>query len=253
MSQFYDFVAPVLEAGITLALFGVLVFLVLGRFYKYWMILLYVMWELLATLGLTVADLAFRGSAVTAVNQGTAAQLLYARLYWTNDVIVDLFRFVLVLVLIYFASPDSRRVSRPLLAMLVVAALVLPFILFNPSFRVVAFGSVRLRYPSTGWFQSTSELLNFGAAIMNLMLWGTLLTSKRRDPQILLVSLGLGIVVTGTAMAYGIRHLINPVEFKPIGYLIMNLSQLLGWFVWCRAFWPVRKPRQVFDAPVSSV
>ena len=252
MSQFYDLIAPVFEVGIALALVGVLVFVILGRFYKYWMILAYVIWELLATLGLTVADLAVRGTSATQVNTGTPAQILYARLYWTNDVLVDLFRFVLLMVLIYMASQASRRVSARFLALLVVAALVLPFVLFSPNYRVVEVGALHLRYPSTTWFQSTSELLNFGAAIMNLMLWGTLLASKKRDPQILLVSLGLGIVVTGTAMAYGIRHLINPVEFKPVGYLIMNFSQLLGWFVWCRAFWPTRKARQIADVPASS-
>jgi len=117
---------------------------------------------------------------------------------------------------------------------------------------VIELGSAHVRFPNIDWFQSTSELLNFGAAIMNVILWGTLLSSKRRDPQILLVSLGLGIVVTGTAMAYGIRHLIGPVEFKAVGYLIMNLSQLLGWLVWCRAFWPAPQPKKTAAATVSS-
>ena len=250
MSRFYDLAAPLLEVGISSALLAVLALILIGRFYKYWMVLAYVTWELAATLAFTVADILYHASSPA--SSYTTAQYLYARLYWTNDVLVDLFRFVLVIILIYMASQDSRRISPRPLALVVLAALVLPFVLFDPKIRVVEIGSAHLRFPATFWFQSTSELLNFGAAIMNVMLWGTLLTSRRRDPQILLVSLGLGIVVTGTATAYGIRHLIGPLEFKPVGYLIMNLSQLLGWLVWCRAFWPTAKPRKLASEPVSS-
>jgi hypothetical protein len=182
----------------------------------------------------------------------TPAQILYARLYWTNDVLVDLFRFVLVIVLIYMASTGSKRVSGRILVGVVIAALILPFVLFRPGYVPVAFGTLQVWMPSTGWFQSTSELLNFGAAIMNLMLWATLLSSKRRDPQILLVSLGLGIVVTGTALAYGMRYLVGRNSIGAVGYLFMNVTQLLGWIIWCRAFRPAAKTRQVTDAAVPS-
>jgi hypothetical protein len=117
---------------------------------------------------------------------------------------------------------------------------------------VVELASSHIKYPSTVWFQSTSELLNFGAAIMNLMLWGTLLASRRREPQVLLVSLGLGIVVTGTALAYGVRHLMGQHEFRAVGYLFMNLTQLIGWLIWCRAFLPTRKPVKLPETAVAS-
>src|SRR5579871_1792467 len=137
MSRLYDLAAPVLGVGIALALLCVLVGLMWGRFYKYWMVLVYVVWELLATLGFTVADIFYHGTAPTTKDTITPAQALYARLYWTNDLLVDLFRFVLVIVLIYMASEGAKRVSGRVLACLVVAMLVLPFVLFHPGFRVV--------------------------------------------------------------------------------------------------------------------
>jgi hypothetical protein len=244
MNHVYDVLAPVLGMATALALLFVLVFLLLSPVRrKFWIILAYVAWELFATAALTIADVVYHGSAKMGTAQ-TAANKLYARLYWTNDVLVDLFRFVLVIVLIYKASEGTRRlVSGKLLSALVVVVMVLPFFLFHPTFTPV---------PKTAWFASAGELLNFGAAIMNLMLWATLIASKRRDGQLLIVSAGLGVVVTGTAIAYGIRYLSGQSEFGAMGYLFMNLTQLAGWAIWCWAFRPTARIPKAADAVVAS-
>jgi hypothetical protein len=230
MNHVYDVLAPYLGIGSAIALSLVVVFLLLSPLRrKFWIILAYAAWELFATAALTLADVAFHGSSTMGQAQ-TAANKLYARLYWTNDVLVDLFRFVLVMVLIYKASGDAtKRVSGRVLTGLVVAMMILPFVLFHPTFRP---------FPRAAWFNSTSELLNFGAALMNLMLWGTLIASRSRDEKILMVSAGLGIVVTGTALSYGLNFLMGQGGFGPVGYLFMNVTQLAGWAVWCWAFRP---------------
>ncbi|MBZ5604321.1 MAG: hypothetical protein LAO79_18625 [Acidobacteriia bacterium] len=238
MSRAYDVLAPIINCGVAAALLLVLALLIRGPFKRYWIVFVYAAWELLATLGFTIADLMVHGTART----GTAAQQWYARAYWTNDVLVDLFRFVLVIVLIHRASEGSRRVSGWALAALVALVMVLPFVLFELQPRIVQIGSYSFPFARGSWFNSTSELLNFGAAIMNLMLWATLIASKKRDPVLLGVSLGLGIVVTGTALAYGVRHLMGQREFAAVGYIFMNLTQLAGWAMWCRTF--ARAPRQ---------
>src|SRR5579885_1930631 len=135
MSRLYDVLAPGLNAAIVLTLFAVLSLLLIGRFRKYWPLMVYVAWELSATLGFTIADLLFK--ATSHQQTPTEAQRWYSRLYWTNDIIVDLFRFVLVILLIYMASQGSRRVSGKVLAGLVVLMMVLPFILFGHDFRPV--------------------------------------------------------------------------------------------------------------------
>jgi hypothetical protein len=246
MNRLYDLLAPALGVSIALALLTVLLFLIYGGFRRYRLLYAYVSWELFATLGFTVADVLYHGTAPTSHARRTVAQLWYARLYWTNDVLVDLFRFVLVIVFIYMASEGVKRVSPRLLAALVILAMILPFVLFNMDSKRAEIDPLHFQFPSSHWLNSTSELLNFGAAILNLMLWGTLLSSRRRDPHILGVSIGLGIVVTGTAVAYGVRHLISATEFAAVGYLFMNLTQLAGWLVWCRTFRPQREvPRDV--------
>ena len=109
-----------------------------------------------------------------------------------------------------------------------VVALVLPFLVFPMGSAV---------WPKGTWFNSTSELLNFGAAIMNLVLWGALLADRKRDPQLAVVSVGLGVVVTGAAISYGLRHFV-PLGAIFVPNLFLMLTQLTGWIIWCRAFWP---------------
>ena len=219
----------------SLALFLVLILLLRGPLRRFWIVFAYVLWELFSTLGLTVFEWVYGGTEGRVANADAART--YARLYWSNDVIIDLLRFLLVIVLIYRAtSRDVRRSStRNILGMIVVVALVLPFILFpmnaNP-------------WPKGAWFNSTSELLNFGAAIMNLVLWGALLADRKRDPQLTAVSVGLGVVVTGAATSYGLRHLL-PSQAIFIPNLFLTLTQLVGWTIWCRAFWPATKPGNV--------
>lgn len=236
MNHAYEIVAPFLGAVAAAALFLVLIFLAISPLRrKFWIILAYVSWELFATAALTILDVLYHGSAK---GPPTAATRLYARLYWSNDVLVDLFRFVLVIVLIYRASEGTKRVSGRILTGLVVAMIVLPFVLFHPTFQP---------FPHATWFNSTSELLNFGAAIMNLMLWATLIASRRRDPKLLMVSAGLGVIVTGTAIAYGAEFLLGNAGFGTMSFF-MNLTQLAGWAIWCWAFWPAA-PKPVKPQP----
>jgi hypothetical protein len=240
VTQLYDSLAPVLGIGCAVALFLLVVFLLLGYARKFWVVLLYVSWELLATISLTLADLYLHGTSQ--VDNATSASRLYARLYWTNDVIEDLFRFVLVTVLIYKVVGTSKPMIGRVLTGVVLLMVVLPFPLYHPTFQP---------YPKAAWFNSTSQLLNFGAAIMNLILWGALLQSRKRDPQILAVSVGLGILVTGTALSYGLRHFMPQGGFTAAFNLFLNLTQLTAWLIWCWAFWPVRA-RKMPDSPVAA-
>ena len=247
MNHVYDFLAPVLGFANGLALFLLIAFLLLGPTRKFRVVLLYVSWEFLATVGLTFAYLHIYvdGRAYSA-----DAAKLYTRLYWTNDVVADLLRFVLVAVLIYQVVGSSKPLLGRGLSILVLATVVLPFVLFRPILPPTVDPTDALKwYPSGSWFNSTSQLLNFGAAIMNLILWGALIQSKKRDPQILAVSIGLGILVTGTAISYGLRHFSTPQgDLRALFNLLLNLIQLSAWLIWCRTFWPPPRRKIPFAA-----
>jgi len=226
------YVYDLLGIGNGIVLLSVLVLLLRGPFRKFWVLLLYVAWELFATVTLTILTPLYNNPGIENAARADAVRL-YARLYWSNDVIVDLLRFLLVIVLTYAATPEgAKRVSiGRILGGIVAVVMVLPFLLFPLHFAP---------WPEASWFNSTSELLNFGAAIMNLGLWGALLANRKRDPQFVAVSIGLGVVVTGAALSYGLRHLI-PASAIFIPNVFLMLTQLAGWTIWCRAFWPVPK------------
>jgi hypothetical protein len=118
----------------------------------------------------------------------------------TDEAIIDLLLFLMVIVMTYQAlgnNPLRARIGRHIgrwLAALVAGAVLLPFVLFQgPIF-------------SARWFNPTSQMLTFGGAIVNLALWTALLGNRKRNPLLLAVSAGLGIAVTGAAITFGLHH-----------------------------------------------
>ena len=239
------YVYYLIEIGDALALVSVFVLLLRGHSRKFWPLLIYVAWELLSNVVGQGFDLIYNGAVVSASSSAEAVRW-YARIYWVNDVIVDLLRFLLVIGLMYRTTSGPKRASvGRLLSGIVVVALVLPFLLFP------MFPRGPKPWIEDTWFNSTSELLNFGAAIMNLVLWGVLLADRKRDPQLTIVSVGLGVVVTGAAISYGFRSLI-PAEALFIPNIFLMLTQLVGWSIWCRAFWPAPARQSALDPAPSN-
>jgi hypothetical protein len=226
-----------------LALLLVLTALLRRPVRNFLIILCYVLWEVLSNVGLTAYAWLYGGSAAGSASNGPAADL-YSHLYWSNDVIVDVFRFVLVIVLIYRASSEGMKRGSigKILGAIMTVVFILPFLVFPMGPNT---------WPRGTWFNSTSELLNFGAAIMNLVLWGALLANRKRDPELVAVSIGLGIVVTGTAISYGIRHFL-PLESRAVPNLFLMFSQLGGWSIWCWAFWPATKSNPARGSVLAS-
>jgi hypothetical protein len=238
------YVIDFLSIANAFVLFLVLVALLRGSYKKFWIVLLYVSWELLAFATLTYLDVLYnRPAPVNDVVQAAGVRL-YSRLYWGNDVIVDLLRFLLVILLTYRSTPEGAsrvRIGR-VLSGVVAVAVVLPFLLFPMGTKT---------WPSGAWFNSTSELLNFGAAIMNLGLWGALIANRQRDRQFVSVSIGLGVLVTGTAISYGVRHFFSS-QNSSIPNVFLLLVQLGAWVVWCMAFWPAPARSLATDKALQS-
>jgi hypothetical protein len=220
----YDVLAVVAWAGI-LALF---LFLLFGPRRKFWALALYAGWGLIGDLALTLFDL----------RRTPPQHVLYSHLYWTNEVLVALLLFLVVVVLTHQVTPQGQARARIDRFLILAGAFVLalPFLALHPSFHP---------WPSGRWFNGTAEILNFGAAIMNLALWGALIVSRQRDPQLFKVSAGLGVRLAGAALSYGIRH------FVPVGVsdaapnLLLMFTQIAGWLILCWAFWPARRPEPV--------
>ena len=97
----------------------------------------------------------------------------YRTLYWTDHVTLDLLLFLVVIAFTYAALQENplRPKAAKALGVIVVVALVLPFAMLHTS-PLRAHG-----FFNSQWFNHTSQILNFGAAIMNLVLWTALLST----------------------------------------------------------------------------
>ena len=104
---------------------------------------------------------------------------VFIHLYYIDEVGVDLLLFLMVITFTYRAMEGNpmRSTAGRALAVITVLVLGLPFLLFQQSINDFA-----------AFFNGAGEVLNFGAAIMNLVLWTALLGATRRDAQLLTVS-----------------------------------------------------------------
>ena len=156
---------------------------------------------------------------------GNTSSRLYRNVYWTDEMVTDALLFLMVIAMIYRATEGTnfRKPAERLLSGVVTLALLLPFVVF------------RQPYFTGHWFNGASQFLNFAAALMNLVLWTALLGTGKRDPQLLTVSTGLGISVTGAAIFYGLLTIFTTSVALRMCYVLAHMACLP---IWCWAFRP---------------
>ena len=225
----YTYLSNVVVTGSLLLELAVVVYLLRGSYLKYPILLAYCITELLT------------GTAEMMVSSYGSHEL-FIRLYYVDEVGVDLLLFLMVMTLIYRAMEGNpmRVVAGRALGFITVVVLGLPFLLFQKSIDDFAV-----------FFNSTGEVLNFGAAIMNLVLWTALLGATRRDAQLLTVSAGLGLQVTAQALGFGIRHLMSP-RHRWMPDLFMEMAHLVSVYIWWRAFRPAARPGVLPMTPAAA-
>ncbi len=180
----------------------------------------------------------FTSSAVTVaqgwvLNTRGGGDPLYFNVYWGGELLLDSLVFFLVISLTVRAlegNPLKPKVVR-FLSIILSVVVALPFVLFESHIF------------DRRWNQSVGQLLNFGAAVMNLGLWSALVVSKQRDRQLLTVSAGLGVAVAGAALTLGVRQFTHQGDvLREISDFVHRMSQIASPAIWCWAFRPA-KPR----------
>jgi len=199
---------------ISIVLLVILVFLLLrGPFRRYPIILAYCVTQLILTAGEDYLRI-------------VKSRKFYTALYWTDEILLNFLLLLMVITFTYRAVGDSplRAALGKLLIAISVVVLFLPIVIFKgPAFR------------STPWLNHTSQLLSFCAAILNLGLWSALVSNRRRDRQLLSVSAGLGIAVTGAAISYGVRGYFS-LDWIWVPDVFMSATFVVCMFIWCWAF-----------------
>jgi hypothetical protein len=91
--------------------------------------------------------------------------------------------------------------------------------------------------------------LSFGSVVLTLLLWSTLIASRKKDNQLLLVTGGLGLQFTVEAIAQSLRQL---SRHRPAILLAANLllsaAHLMRLYVWREAF---RRPARLSEKDIK--
>ncbi|MBV8819979.1 MAG: hypothetical protein JO022_16565 [Acidobacteriaceae bacterium] len=154
----------------------------------------------------------------------------YTRTYWLNDIIAHMFISLVIVALIRAALeeyPQFRWAPTALfLGVLVVAAVSL-IVFQNP------------RIPR--WINPVSRNLSLTEEALNLVLWALLLRRQQFDVQLLLLSAGMVMQVTGEVIGLTLRPYTNATTIW-VPNLLVQFSELLCLGIW---IWALRyRPRQ---------
>ena len=205
----------------TLLEFFLLFLLFRGSFRKYLVFSVYILFQILSDIVAASAYylLGFKSSA-------------YRNLYWTGEVSQELLLFLVVITFTYAALEDSslRSKAAKALGVIFLVTLALPFTMLSHPTKQHGFFSSQ-------WFNRASQIWNFGAAIMNLVLWTALLSSRRRDPQLVTLSIGVGLATASAAIMWGARQWLAPANRWPVD-IFMAVIHLASVLLWCWAFRP---------------
>jgi hypothetical protein len=158
----------------------------------------------------------------------------YRTIYWADRVTTALLLFLVVIAFTYAAlqgNPLRPKAAKAALGMIVAVTLALPFAM-RDHHRSKVYG-----FFTSQWFNHANQAWSFGAAIMNLVLWTALLSNRRRDPQLVTLSIGVGLATTSAALAWGVRQWFAPANRWPVD-AFMEAADVASLLLWCWAFRP---------------
>ncbi|HUE03961.1 MAG TPA: hypothetical protein VMR62_30695 [Bryobacteraceae bacterium] len=156
----------------------------------------------------------------------------YYSFYWANELILDILVFCVVIAFIDEAGRQSKLKILERRWLVLGAATI-----FAAS--VAVHHNEKLNQQMT----LISRDLNICAVILDLMLWSLLVTARRPNRRLLLLSGGLGLQLTGAIMGEQLRHFSHTLLVP--GTLLEILSGFLGLYIWWRALRPAPVPKTV--------
>jgi len=101
------------------------------------------------------------------------------------------------------------------------------------------------------WATQVGRDLSFGSVGLTLLLWVNLISSQRKDTQLLMVTGGLGLQFTGEAIGQSMRQLSVPHHHILLlaGNLVLAASHLMRLYVWSEAFRRSRALQEINKEP----
>jgi hypothetical protein len=171
-----------------------------------------------------------------------APGLPYGVTYWTGEVITQLLLYAVVVSLLYRAAERLRAVRAARVALVLAACLV-------------AGGTFLAHYDPAVlrgvWLTPCFRDLNFVCALMDVVLWTSLLVTRSRDRQVLLLSGGLGVQFAGAAIGESLRQMATGSHSRPLalaGGTIMVAATLFRLYTWWHALRKQDVPARLAEA-----
>lgn len=200
---------------------------------QYPLVFTYMMTVLLAAVAELPSSLAVAGA------HHTAAQVdLHMKLYAAAQCVTHLLIFAVVASFVLRATEESRirHLIRTALAIAAPSFIAVSFLIhYSDSAPDHNSSTAALGYWMTPWIRD----INFGAAIVDMILWGLLLSSRKRSQTLLLLVGGVGITFAGDAISDAIRSIAIHFRSGFVFYSASAVSMLAdgGWlYVWWQAF-----------------
>ncbi|MCC7236142.1 MAG: hypothetical protein IT163_12600 [Bryobacterales bacterium] len=159
----------------------------------------------------------------------------FAGYYWTNENILQVLLLLTMLNFLYISlSADPARVRKTVLIGLAVLVVSLTLASIQPEPPRPVPEARRVTYFMT----LLSRNLSFCTALLNIVLWNSLLHYRRRDTQMLALAAGTGVFTTGKAIGHSLRMIDR--ELAAAGNSVVMVTAILALFIWVWACWALR-------------
>lgn len=158
----------------------------------------------------------------------------FALWYWGDETVQEFLILIVVISLIWHATSSARsgRTIR--------MALVTAVTLFAGISLVVHYDA---SVPMGRWMTYWTRDLNFGAAILDMVLWAMLIAKRQKDSRILMLSAGLGIMFAGEAIGQSVRSIeTHESIIGLVGSILVMITYLAFLYIWWQTF---RVPRAI--------
>lgn len=203
------------------------------------MALQYVSWAVGLWLNLMVISVLLRGafrqypfvlayslatfvSTIIEISVRKSSGAIQSQYYWTNDVILEVLVFCLVIAFIDDAARHSKHKILERHWLISIALLI----------AIISFAFHRSSHLNRQMTLMSRDL-NICAVVLDLILWSLLLKTRRPDRVLLLLSGGLGIQLTGAIMGGQLRQASNSLYH--LSLVVEVVTGLLGTYIWWRA------------------
>lgn len=175
----------------------------------------------------------------------------FARYYWTNENILQVLLLLTMLNFLYISlSTDPARNRKTVLIGVAVLVVSLTLATMQPEPVRPVPEDRRVTYFMT----LLSRNLSFCTALLNIVLWNSLLHYRRRDTQMLALAAGTGVFTTGKAIGHSLRMIDR--ELATAGNSVVIVTAILSLIIWTWACWALRpapeKTKAVEEQPLAS-